>query len=75
MSELKEWCQSKSAIPVNDDESFILYHEIGDDGDVDDENIIDVNQNLKQYARFYITTNRLLKIASASSVVHVESTL
>ena len=36
MSELKEWCQSKSAIPVNDDESYILCHKIGDDWDVDD---------------------------------------
>ena len=72
MSELKELCQSKSAIPVNDDESFILCQKIGDDGDVDDEeDIIDVNQNSKQYVRFFITTNRLLQIAS---VVHADAT-
>lgn len=72
MGELNEWCESKSNIPINDDEAFILYHEIGDNDEYED--IEDDDQNSKQYVRFCISTKRLLQIASISTAVHADTT-
>ena len=60
MGELKEWCQSRSQVPANNDEPFIMSYEFGDDSN--------------QYIRFFITTTRLLQIALASSVIHADAT-
>ncbi len=65
-------CQEKSTIPQSEDETFIVsfYVHYEDDTNDDDEDVIDDGNKF----RFFMSTKRLLKIASTSTNLHADTT-
>ncbi|CAF1612146.1 unnamed protein product, partial [Didymodactylos carnosus] len=73
LGEIEQWCiQSSRPIPESDDSPFVAsYQVIYDDDENDDIDDDDVNENK---FRFFITTRRLLRIASSSKKIHADAT-
>ena len=57
-SELREWCENHAAIPEEDDDVYVLHHEVAETRGV----------------RVIMSTRRLLVNGSKSEVVHVDAT-
>jgi len=72
LEEVDSWCQEKSTIPQSEDETFIVsfYVHYEDDTNDDDEDVIDDGNKF----RFFMSTKRLLKIASTSTNLHADAT-
>lgn len=60
-SELIDWCESNSAVPIDDHDVFVLHHLVLDDS--------------RQVQRMVLTTKALLRLAQNSDVVHVDTSL
>ncbi len=75
LGELEKWCLENQAIPVQDNEPFVVnfisnddcssYEEDDDDGD---------KKNSGAYFALFISTKRLLEIASRATHIHADAT-
>ncbi|CAF3873774.1 unnamed protein product [Rotaria sp. Silwood1] len=72
LGELESWCQEKHTVPQSDDESFVVSFHIHyeDDSDDDDEDVVDDGNKF----RFFLSSKRLLQIASISTKLHADAT-
>jgi len=74
LGEIEQWClESSQSIPESIDTPFAASYQIiyDDDNENDDVDGDDVNENK---FRFFITTKRLLQIASRSKRIHADAT-
>ena len=69
LGEVEPWCMElSSSIPASDDVGFVVSYGIIDDGDYDD------NDNDGNKFRFFVSTKRLLRIASTSKRIYANTT-
>ncbi|CAF3306315.1 unnamed protein product [Rotaria sp. Silwood2] len=74
LGEIEQWCmESSRSIPESDDVGFVVSYEIIYDGD-DDENVDDDEYDDGNKFRFFVSTKRLLRIASTSKKIHADAT-
>lgn len=73
LGELEQWCINNSIVPIDDDEPFVVSHNITyeDDELEDDEDVEDDNENK---FHVFISTKRLLSIAHQSTHLHADAT-
>lgn len=62
LGEIEAWCEEKSIIPENEDEGFIVNYEI------------DTKEEDNPLFRFYVSTKRLLNLATFSTKLHADAT-
>jgi hypothetical protein len=75
LGEIEQWClESSRSIPELDDTPFVgAYNIIYDDDDNDDDNGEDDDSGENKF-RFFVTTKRLMKMASKSTKIHADAT-
>ena len=74
LGELEQWSIDSSAIPDQEDEAFVVNHKIVYEDDYDEE--MDEEDEDTDANSFYIfiSTKRLLKLASNSTKIHADAT-
>jgi hypothetical protein len=74
LGEIEQWClESSQSIPELDDTPFVVSYQIIYDDDNENEDVDDGDDNGNKF-RFFITTKRLLQIASRSKKIHADAT-
>ncbi|CAF1118993.1 unnamed protein product [Rotaria sordida] len=74
LGEIEQWClESSQSIPESDDTPFVASYQIIYDDENENEDIDDDDINENKF-RFFITTKRLLQIASRSKKIHADAT-
>ncbi|CAF1366121.1 unnamed protein product [Rotaria sordida] len=73
LGELEEWCKNNETIPVDENQSFVVCYKILYNGDEyeDDE---DIEDDAGGKFRIFISSLRLLNIASKSQHIHADAT-
>ncbi len=78
LGELEQWCENNQSIPTDENESFVISYKIlYDDEEYDDEEYEDdedVEDDGGNKFRIFISSVRLLKIASMSQHIHADAT-
>ncbi|CAF2123572.1 unnamed protein product [Rotaria magnacalcarata] len=73
LGELEDWCKRNLNIPVDENKSFVVWYQIMYEGEeYDDED--DVEDNDGNKFRIFISSVRLLNIASISSHINADAT-
>ncbi|CAF2885992.1 unnamed protein product [Rotaria sp. Silwood2] len=71
LGNLENLCAENSTVPQSEDETFVLSYHVQYEDDIDDnEDAMDGENKF----RFFITTKRLLEIASISTRIHADAT-
>ena len=72
LGEIEDWCiESSKSIPDSDNTGFVVSYEIIYDDD--NNNTMDDDDNGNKF-RFFVSTKRLLRIASMSKKIHADAT-
>ncbi|CAF1449502.1 unnamed protein product [Adineta ricciae] len=73
LGELEEWCKNNETVPVDENQSFVVFYKIlyNNDEYEDDE---DIEDDTCDKFRFFISSLRLLNIASTSQHIHADAT-
>ncbi|KAF9758301.1 hypothetical protein NGRA_3148 [Nosema granulosis] len=73
LGEIEQWCiESSKTIPESDDTPFVASYQVI--YDVDDRNESDDDDMNDNKFRFFVTTKRLLQMASRSKKIHADAT-
>ncbi|CAF4727599.1 unnamed protein product, partial [Rotaria sp. Silwood2] len=73
LGELEEWCKNNETIPVDENQSFVVCYKILYNGD-EDEDDEDIEDDAGGKFRLFISSLRLLNIASKSQHIHADAT-
>ena len=73
LGELENWCLENQAIPVDDNEPFVVNFIANDDFSSDEDDDED-EKNSGVYFALFISTKRLLEIASRATHIHADAT-